>query len=164
MVFSMPITQADLNRTKDEIIEAVGAMFVTQSEQFNERMDGLEGRMDGLEGRMANIEGRMDGLEGRMSALEREFRDFKSYVGARFDTLESRLDSVESNHVNRFDNVEEDIRLLYRLVDKLEHGNKKEKAFAKETIVKHLPAIYRAVLLVAKDLDVKLPEPADITK
>lgn len=146
-----------MNRLKDEIIEAVGAMFVTQSEQFNERMDGLEGRMEGLEDRMGS-------LEDRTGGLEREFHDFKTYVRKRFDDLEARIDNLETKYTDRFDNVEEDIRLLYRLIDKLEHGNKEEKAFAKETIVKHLPAIYKAVLLVAKDLDVKLPAASDITK
>ena len=104
----------------------------------------------------------MEGLEGRMDNLEHELRDFKSEVRTRLSTLEARIDHLATKNHNIFDNIDADIRFIYTLIEKLEKGSATEKKFAKQTIVEHLPAIYKAVVLVAKDLNVPLPKPETI--
>lgn len=42
------------------------------------------------------------------------------------------------------------------LIEKLEYGTKEEKIFAEKTIVQHLPAIYKAIQLVAKKNNIPL--------
>ena len=134
----MALTKEDLKLVGEVVVEVTAPMF----EMIFERFDKLESRMDKL--------------ESRMDTLEREFRDFKSYVSARLAALEEKIDLLQEEHVSRFENIDEDIRMLYRLVDKLEHGTKSEKLFAKKTIIKHLPAIHKAVTLIAKEYDIKL--------
>ena len=147
----MTLTKDDIRQIGEIVVEVTSPMF----EGLGERISGVEGRMEGLEGRM-------EGLEGRMDNLEHEFRDFKSEVRTRFSTLESRIDHINTKNQNIFDNIDEDIRFIYTLIEKLEKGSAVEKKIAKQTIVEHLPAIYKAVVLVAKDLKVPLPKPDSI--
>ena len=147
----MTLTKDDIRQIGEIVVEVTSPMF-----------EGLGERISGVEGQMGGLQGRMEGLEGRMDNLEHEFRDFKSEVRTRFSTLESRIDHINTKNQNIFDNIDEDIRFIYTLIEKLEKGSAVEKKIAKQTIVEHLPAIYKAVVLVAKDLKVPLPKPDSI--
>ncbi len=140
----MALTKDDIRQIGEIVVEVTSPMFET----LGERISGVEGRMEGLEGRMDN--------------LEHELRDFKSEVRTRLSTLEARIDHLATKNQNIFDNIDADIRFIYTLIEKLEKGSATEKKFAKQTIVEHLPAIYKAVVLVAKDLNVPLPKPETI--
>ncbi|MFZ1248732.1 MAG: hypothetical protein WAQ24_00220, partial [Candidatus Saccharimonadales bacterium] len=96
-------------------------------------------------------------LEGRMDRLESEFRDFKASVEARLAALEEKVTALQETYASRFDNVEEDVRMLYHLVEKLEKGTKEEKIFAEKVIVENLPTIYKALQIIAKKHNIKLP-------
>ena len=61
-----------------------------------------------------------------------------------------------------YEDSDDSMSLIHWLIEKLEKGSATEKKFAKQTIVEHLPAIYKAVVLVAKDLNVPLPKPETI--
>ena len=154
----MTLTKDDIRQIGEVVVEVTSPMF----ESLGERIDKLEVRMDGLEVRMDKLEFRMDSLENSMSNLEQELSDFKSEVRTRFSTLEERINHMVAKNQNIFDNIDEDIRFIYQLIEKLEKGSAAEKEFAKETIIEHLPAIYKAVILVAKDLKVPLPKPETI--
>lgn len=147
----MTLTKDDIRQIGEIVVEVTSPMFET----LGERISGVEGKVGGLEGRM-------EGLEGRMDSLEHELRDFKSEVRTRLSTLEARIDHLATKNQNIFDNIDGDIRFIYTLIEKLEKGSATEKKFAKQTIVEHLPAIYKAVVLVAKDLNVPLPKPETI--
>lgn len=54
--------------------------------------------------------------------------------------------------------MEQDITFLYQLVEKLEHGTPAEKKFAKMTIEKQLPIMYRSLQAIAKKAGVELPQ------
>lgn len=147
----MTLTKDDIRQIGEIVVEVTSPMFET----LGERISGVEGKVGGLEGRM-------EGLEGRMDSLEHELRDLKSEVRTRLSTLEARIDHLATKNQNIFDNIDADIRSIYTLIEKLEKGSATEKKFAKQTIVEHLPAIYKAVVLVAKDLNVPLPKPETI--
>lgn len=156
----MSLTKDDIALLRDmmvqTIMEVVGPMFEQQTEDLGGRIDKVEGRMDKLEGRMDKLEGRMDKLENEVHDLQREFRDFKSYMTSRLDALDTKVDHLEELYNQRFGYVEEDVTTLYQLVQKLEDGTKEEKVFAEKAIVKHLPAIYRAVTAIAKKYNLDL--------
>ena len=161
----MTLTKDDIRQIGEVVVEVTSPMFESLGERMDKlevRMDGLEVRMDGLEVRMDKLEFRMDSLENSMSNLEQELSDFKSEVRTRFSTLEERINHMVAKNQNIFDNIDEDIRFIYQLIEKHEKGSAAEKEFAKETIIEHLPAIYKAVILVAKDLKVPLPKPETI--
>ncbi|MBL8121959.1 hypothetical protein JNM87_04400 [Candidatus Saccharibacteria bacterium] len=125
---------------------------------FNEGFEMLIlPQFDRLDLRMDGLEGRMDGLENHISSLEREFRDFKDETRTKLSVLEAKIERIETSAGERFDNVEEDVRMLYRLVDKLENGTKEEKMFAEKVIVENLPTIYKALQIIAKKHNIKLP-------
>lgn len=150
----MTLTKDDLRQIGDVVIEVTSPMF----EHVVERIDGVERRLDGVETRLDGVEKRLDSVETRLGSLERELRDFKSEVRSKLSALEERIGTVEYTYAYRFDNVEDDIRLLYRLVEKLEHGTKAEKQFAEEAIVEHLPAIHKALVLIAKKHKINLTD------
>lgn len=141
----MSLTQDDIKQIGAIVVEVTTPMF----EMLGSKIDNLEGRMDVLEGRM-------DTLDGRMDSLENELRDFKAEVRTRLATLEEKIDRLEASHTNRFENVEDDVQMLYTLVNKLEHGTKEEKIFAEQTIVRHLPVIYKSVMILAKKHNISL--------
>ena len=134
-----------MSLTKDDI-QQIGAIVV---EVTTPMFEMLGGKID-------NLEGRMGSLEGRMDSLENELRDFKAEVRTRLATLEEKIDRLEASHTNRFENVEDDVQMLYTLVNKLEHGTKEEKIFAEQTIVRHLPVIYKSVMILAKKHNISL--------
>ncbi|TAH33316.1 hypothetical protein EYC58_01650 [Candidatus Saccharibacteria bacterium] len=134
-----------MSLTKDDI-QQIGAIVV---EVTTPMFEMLGGKID-------NLEGRMGSLEGRMDSLENELRDFKAEVRTSLATLEEKIDRLEASHTNRFENVEDDVQMLYTLVNKLEHGTKEEKIFAEQTIVRHLPAIYKSVMIIAKKHNISL--------
>lgn len=141
----MTLTKDDIRLIGEIVVEVTAPMF------------------EELGGRISNLEDRVSSLEDRMSSLELELKDFKSEVRTRLSSLEERIDHMSSKNQNIFNNIDEDIRFIYHLIEKLEKGSAAEKKFAKQTIVEHLPAIYKAVVLVAKDLNVPLPK-ADTIK
>ncbi len=134
-----------MSLTKDDI-QQIGAIVV---EVTTPMFEMLGGKID-------NLEGRMGSLEGRMDSLENELRDFKAEVRTSLATLEEKIDRLEASHTNRFENVEDDVQMLYTLVNKLEHGTKEEKIFAEQTIVRHLPVIYKSVMILAKKHNISL--------
>ena len=109
-----------------------------------------------------DLSDRVLGLENRVGSLELELKDFKSEVRTKLSTLEERIDHLPIRSRSIFDNIDEDVRFIYQLIEKLEKGSVAEKKFAKDTLVEHLPTIYKAVVLVAKDLNVKLPKPENV--
>lgn len=143
----MSLTKDDIKQIGEIVVEVTSPMF-----------EMVFARFDRLEGRMGNLESRMDSLENRVSGLENEFRDFKAETRSRLAVLEQKIDDLTASHSARFENVEDDIRLIYKLVNKLENGTKEEKLFAKQTVVKHLPAIYKAIVLVAREQKITLPD------
>lgn len=134
----MSLTQDDIKQIGAIVVEVTTPMF-----------EMLGGKID-------NLEGRMGSLEGRMDSLENELRDFKAEVRTSLATLEEKIDRLEASHTNRFENVEDDVQMLYTLVNKLEHGTKEEKIFAEQTIVRHLPVIYKSVMILAKKHNISL--------
>ncbi len=134
-----------MSLTKDDI-QQIGAIVV---EVTTPMFEMLGGKID-------NLEGRMGSLEGRMDSLENELRDFKAEVRTSLATLEEKIDRLEASQTNRFENVEDDVQMLYTLVNKLEHGTKEEKIFAEQTIVRHLPVIYKSVMILAKKHNISL--------
>lgn len=134
-----------MSLTKDDI-QQIGAIVV---EVTTPMFEMLGGKID-------NLEGRMGSLEGRMDSLENELRDFKAEVRTSLATLKEKIDRLEASHTNRFENVEDDVQMLYTLVNKLEHGTKEEKIFAEQTIVRHLPVIYKSVMILAKKHNISL--------
>lgn len=142
----MSLTKDDIALLRDmmveTIVEVAGPMFEQQTEDLGGRIDKLEGRMDKL--------------ENEVHDLQREFRDFKSYITSRLNALDAKVDHLEELYNQRFGYGEEDVTTLYRLVQRLEDGTKEEKVFAEKAIVKHLPAIYRAVTAIAKKYDLAL--------
>lgn len=161
----MTLTVADRQQIADIVVDVTTPMFEHVIDVLGQRIDKLDSRMDSLDGRMDKLDSRMDKLENRMSklevracTLESELRDFKAEVRTKFVTLEEKIDSLAVSHAYRFENVEEDIQLIYKLVNKLEHGNADEQQFAEQTIIRHLPAIYKAIVLVAKKENITLPK------
>lgn len=101
---------------------------------------------------------RLDGVESRMSGLERDLSDFKSEVRQRFEKLEQKIDDQTMTIEDRLKNMNEDIEFLYKLTDMLDHGTPAEKKFAKLTIEKQVPILYRSLEAIAKKAGVQLPQ------
>ncbi len=140
----MTLTKADIKQVGEIVVEVTTPMFEHVIEVLSERMDGLDGRMD-------KLEGRMDGLES-------ELRDFKTETRTRFTALEQKIDDQTLSIKERLDNMNEDIEYLYKLVDILEHGTPAEKQFAKLTIEKQVPLLFRSLKTIAKKAGVELPK------
>jgi chromosome segregation ATPase len=56
----------------------------------------LQKSVGGLESRMGSLESRMGSLESRMDQLEKEFGDFKNKVLKALQTLQTRINTLES--------------------------------------------------------------------
>ncbi len=143
----MAFTKEEVKQIGDIVVEVTTPMF----EMVIEKIGGLETRMDGLETRM-------DGLEIRMSNQERETSDLRSEIRHKFELLEQKLDDQTLTIQERLGYMEQDITYLYQLVDKMEHGTPAEKKFAKMTIEKQLPIMYRSLQAIAKKAGVELPQ------
>lgn len=130
--------QMYMSLTKDDI-QQIGAIVVEVTAPMFEQMGE-----------------RFDRLETELHDFKAEMNDFKAEVRTKLATLEEKIDRIESSHTDRFENVEDDVQMLYTLVNKLEHGTKEEKIFAEQTIVRHLPVIYKSVMIIAKKHNISL--------
>ena len=145
----MAFTTEEVRQIGDIVVEVTTPMFEHVIETLDRRIDGVESRLDG-------VESRLDSVESHLTTLESEFRDFKEETRSKFAVLEEKIDRIEQLHLDRFENVEDDVRHLYHLVNKLENGTKEEKQFAESAIIDHLPAIYKAITLLAKKHHIEL--------
>lgn len=161
----MSLTKDDIAQIRDVVVDVATPMFEHVIETLGGRIDGVESRLDGVESRLGgvefrlgNVESRLDGVESRLGGLESEFRSFKAETRSKFSALEERLEDQTLTIQERLGHMEHDITFLYKLVDKMEHGTPAEKKFAKLTIEKQVPVMYRSLQAIAKKAGVELPQ------
>lgn len=141
----MGLTQDDIKQIGQIVIEVTSPMF----EQMGGRFDKLETELDDFKAEMTDF-------KTEMIDFKHEMMDFKAETRTKLAVLEEKIDRIEVSHIDRFENVEDDVQMLYTLVNKLEHGTKEEKIFAEQTIVRHLPVIYKSVMIIAKKHNISL--------
>lgn len=144
--------------TKDEIKQIGNVVVEVTTPMFDHVIDVLSQRMDGIDSRIDGLENRMEKFDDRVGSLSEELREFKAETRAKFAVLEQKLDEQTISIRERLDSVNEDIEYLYKLVDVLEHGTPAEKQFAKLTIEKQVPLLFRSLKTIAKKAGVELPK------
>ena len=148
----MSLTKDDIKQIGQIVVEVTSPMF----EQMGERFDRVETELHDFKREMTDFKHEMTDFKSEMTDFKHEMTDFKSEIRTKLATLEAKIDRIATSHTDRFENVEDDVHMLYTLVRKLEHGNKEEKLFAEKTIVQHLPAIHKAIMIIAKKNNISL--------
>ena len=154
----MAFTKEEVTQIGDIVVEVTTPMFEHVIETLGGRIDRVELRLDGVESELHDLQSEFSNLQSEFSNFQSEFRDLKSETRSKFAALEQKLDDQTLTIQERLGYMEQDITFLYQLVEKLEHGTPAEKKFAKMTIEKQLPIMYRSLQAIAKKAGVELPQ------
>lgn len=138
----MALTKDDLKQIGQVVVAVTSPMF----EDIIVRIDGVENRLDGVEGRLEKVEGRLEKVENSLDS-------FKNETHHRLSALEKSSEIIE----RKIDMLDEDVKSLYKLIDRIEKTQTGDKKFLQLDLEQKVLRLYRELQATAKQAGISLP-------
>jgi len=136
----------------DEIDDRLDKMD-DRLDSMDGRLDSMDDRLDSMDGRLDQMDGRLDNIDGRLDRQERTTQELQTEVRAGFAAVNKRLDDLSG----KVEALESDIKELYEITVRLEHGTVADRKFAKLSLEKKLLTLNAELLAAAKQAGITLP-------
>jgi hypothetical protein len=143
----MSLTAIDKKEMREMMIDTVTSAL---EELVIPRFVGLEGRMSSIEGHMSSIEGRMDKQEQATNNLRDEMR-------SGFISTDRRTDDLDKKLSGKIEAIENDVKEIYAMINKLQTLSLAEKKFAKLSLEQKILKTHARIVIMAKEAGIKLP-------
>ncbi|RMH59974.1 MAG: hypothetical protein D6679_00125 [Candidatus Hydrogenedentota bacterium] len=104
---------------KEEILEAVKAVFLPELEKFGERLSGIEGILGEMSARLTDINQHIIRLDKRIDGTNSRIDETNARIdetNARIDETNSRIDELERSMIARIDKLNTRIDRLYEVI------------------------------------------------
>ncbi len=156
----MSLTAQDKKEMREMMLDTVSLaleqIVIPRFENLEDKVDGLEGRMDRQAQAANELRGEVRELRSEMNGLRSEMNELRDEQRSTASSLHRRIDEVEGSLSSKITMLEDDIKEIYKMLDKLQKLSPAERAFAKLSIEQKVLQTEAQIAVVAKEAGVKL--------